>query len=99
MSPSVAIARSGLFAATLRLNSAAHNIANAMTPGFRRQRVEQQAVPGGGVSAGIGRSADLGANLAADLVEQRVALYSFKANLRTIQAQDRMLGSLLDLRA
>ena len=34
-----------------------------------------------------------------DLVGQRVALYSFAANLRTVQTQDEMLGTLLDTQA
>jgi hypothetical protein len=37
--------------------------------------------------------------LADDLVGQRMSLYSFAANLRTVQAEDRMLGTLLDARA
>jgi flagellar hook protein FlgE len=34
-----------------------------------------------------------------DLVEQRVSLYSFAANLRTVQTEDQMLGALLDTKA
>lgn len=37
--------------------------------------------------------------LADDLVGQRISLYSFAANLRTVQTEDRMLGTLLDARA
>ena len=51
MSPAVDIARSGLSAAMLRLDSAAHNIANAQTAGFRRQQVVQ-GHPGAEVPAG-----------------------------------------------
>ncbi len=36
--------------------------------------------------------------LANDLVGQRISLYSFAANLRTVQTEDRMLGALLDTR-
>ena len=43
-------------------------------------------------------SAPLG-GLADDLVGQRISLYSFAANLRTVQTEDRMLGTLLDARA
>src|SRR5688500_4534182 len=43
------IAQSGIGAAALRLDSAAHNIANGQTPGFRRQVVQQEALPEGGV--------------------------------------------------
>lgn len=93
------IAISGMHAATTRLGVAAHNVANAVTPGFRRQEVAQQSQPGGGVTTSLTRSGVAGSDLAADLVQQKVALYSFKANLRTVQVEHDMLGSLLDLRA
>jgi flagellar hook-associated protein FlgK len=93
-------------AAQLRLDTAAHNIANAQTPGFQRQGVTQTAQPGlGGVrtqitqeTPGDAASGDSG-RLVEDVVAQRMSVYSFAANLRTVQAQDRMLGSLLDIRA
>ena len=34
-----------------------------------------------------------------DMVQQMQAVYSFKANLKTVQVADKMLGSLLDLLA
>ncbi len=99
-----AIGLSGLRAAQTRLDTAAHNIANAQTPAFQRQVVQQTAVPdAGGVQTQVLRedgepTGDLG-HLAEDLVEQRQALYSFAANLKTIETEDRMLGSLLDIQA
>ena len=99
MSPAVDIARSGLSAAMLRLDSVAHNIANAQTPGFRRQQVVQQAQSSGGVAANTTRAGQVGTDLATELVEQMQALYAFKANLQVIKVQDRMIGSLLDTQA
>jgi flagellar hook protein FlgE len=93
------IAISGMHAATTRLGVSAHNIANAVTPAFRRQEVLQQSQPGGGVSTQVTRATEPGHNLAADLVQQKVALYSFKASLRTVQVEHEMLGSLIDLKA
>ena len=99
-----AIGLSGMRAAQTRLDTAAHNVANAQTPGFRRHRVEQTAVPqAGGVETQVLRenaaqAGDL-AHLAEDLVAQRMSLYSFAANLKTVQTEDRMLGSLIDRRA
>ena len=55
------------------------------TGGVQTQVVREDVAPAG----------DLG-HLAEDLVEQRMALYSFAANLKTIETEDRMLGSLLD---
>lgn len=93
------IAISGMHAATTRLGVSAHNIANAVTPVFRRQMVTQQAQPGGGVSVSVTQAAEPGSELAADLVDQKLALYAFKANLRTVQVEHEMLGTLLDTRA
>ncbi|HEY0818835.1 MAG TPA: flagellar basal body rod protein [Rhizobacter sp.] len=99
MSPISSIAISGMNAATTRLGVSAHNIANAVTPVFRRQQVLQQSQPGGGVATQIAQASTPGSNLAADLVQQKVALYSFKANLKTVQVEHEMLGSLIDLKA
>ncbi len=98
------IALSGLRAAQTRLDTTAHNVANAQTPGFRRLAVQQTAVPeAGGVQVQVVRedaqSPGPLAHLAEDRVAQQQALYSFAANLKTIETEDRMLGSLLDQRA
>jgi flagellar hook protein FlgE len=98
-------ALSGLNAASTRLDSAAHNIANAQTPDFRREVVKQQTVGTGqgqeqpGVLMSIGKSSEMGADLAADLVEQMQASATYKANLQSIRTQDKLMGSLLDMRA
>ena len=93
------IALSGLNTASSQLATAAHNIANAQTPGFRRQLVQQAAQPAGGVVVAIGRATDSGDALAEDVVAQMAATYAFKANVLSLKTQDRMLGSLLDLTA
>lgn len=95
-----AIASSGLRAAQLSLGTSAHNIANAQTPGFRRQRVAQEAQAEGGVSATLVTAPQDGAgldDLASDVVQQKVASYAFQANLLVLRTNDRMQGSLLDL--
>lgn len=98
---------SGMRAAQLRLDTAAHNVANALTPGFQRQVVNQTAQPGlGGVKAQIEREPEVASvagapfgHLAEDLIAQRMSVYSFAANLRTVETPDRMLGALLDTKA
>jgi hypothetical protein len=102
-----AIGTSGMRAAQVQLDTSAHNVANVQTPGFQRQQVQQATQPAaGGVSARVGQEpASLAQGLdgfnrlAGDLLAQRVSLYSFAANLRTVQTQDAMLGTLLDVRA
>jgi flagellar hook-associated protein FlgK len=93
------IALSGLNAAQFRLDAAAHNIANAQTPAFRRQQVVAQALPEGGVTSSVRQADDMGENLAEDIVQTMVAAYSFKANLRVLQTQTGLLGALLDTHA
>lgn len=99
MSNSYSIGLSGLNAAQLRLDSSAHNIANAATPGFRRQQVVQQELPEGGVAAEVAAQPQGGGSLEADIVEQMSATYAFKANARTLSVQNEVLGSLLDATA
>lgn len=96
VNPIASIALSGLQAAQARLGSTAHNIANAMTPGFRRQLVAQQSVQGGGVAATIERAPIAGDALAEDLVALKLAEHQFKANLQVLRTHDRLLGTLLD---
>ena len=96
---------SGMRAAQRHMDTHAHNVANVQTPDFRRQVVTQTAQPTpGGVSTAVQQEAQASGpdgfgRLAEDLVGQRMALYSFAANLRTVQTQDEMLGTLLDTQA
>ena len=93
------IALSGLQAAQTRIGSSAHNIANALTPNFRRQVVAQQSVPAGGVATTIQRAPVAGDALAEDLVALKLAQHMFGANLKVLRTHDRMLGTLLDTQA
>ncbi len=92
------IALSGVHAASTRMDVAAHNIANAQTPGVQRQVVHQSQETEGVITS-VGKSDEVGADLAADLVEEMQSSYSYKANLRTIQTQEQMVGSILDIKA
>lgn len=104
-----AIGLSGMRAAQRHLDTSAHNVANLQTPDFQRQTVVQTPQPGaGGVQTEIRREPaalgpdsgeSFGAHLAEDLVGQRMSLYSFAANLKTVQTHDDMLGALLDTKA
>ena len=95
----ISTALSGLNAASLWLDTSANNIANGLTPGYRRQTVVQQAVPDGGVSATVVQADAVGESLAEDIVTQMSASYAFKADLKVLKTQDEVLGSLLDLKA
>ena len=97
MSPISSTALSGLNAASLHLQSAAHNIANAQTPGFRRQQVLQSADPAGGVRTSLAQAAAPGDALAEDIVEQMVSSVVYRANLQTLRVERDLTGSLLDV--
>ncbi len=101
------IGLSGMQAAQTRLDVTAHNVANVQTEGFQRQRVEQTAnAETGGVTARVTRSgtADTATGesidrLAEDMVEQKMAKYTYLANLQTVKTEQEMMGNLLDIRA
>jgi Flagella basal body rod protein len=100
MSSSVfSVARSGLGAATARLDTAAHNIANLETPGFKRQEVAQTAQPEGGVKVSIQTAPQEGPALAQDIITQLSASYTYKANLQVLETAKQMSGTLLDTKA
>lgn len=101
MSSLGSIASSGLGAAQLRLDASANNVANANTPNYRRQVVQQEAAAdSAGVRATVQRQQEAeGVALEKEAVEQMSATYAFKANLQTIKTQDEMMGSLLDVKA
>ncbi|MEZ5703044.1 MAG: flagellar basal body protein [Burkholderiaceae bacterium] len=97
---------SGMRAAQLQLDTSAHNVANSQTPEFQRRAVTQTPAPGGAgvitqvVPDGPVASSDGSGfrHLAQDLVAQRTAVYNFAANLKSVQAEDEILGTLLDTR-
>ena len=97
MNSVTSIALSGLGAASLRLDAAANNIANGLTPDYRREQVAASADAGGGVSASIVQADAAGGNLAQDMVDQMVAAYVYEANLGVIRTQRAMMGTLLDI--
>lgn len=99
MSSLAVTALSGLQAAQTRVQASANNVANSQTEGYRREVVQQQAEPNGGVSTRVEKLPEPGADLAADLVEQKMAAYSFQANLQVLKTDEKLAGSLLDTQA
>lgn len=93
------IALSGIHAASLRLDTAAHNVANIETPDFRRQQTLQRTLEPVGVATSVTQSDTMGAALERDLVDQQAASYEYMAALGVIRTENRMMGSLLDEKA
>jgi flagellar hook-associated protein FlgK len=105
MNSTTSIAISGMNAATVRLDVAAHNIANAQTPDFQRQEAVQQTVAGGGVATTVVTQPPptppklpTGSLFLGDAVQQLEALYAFKASQKVVQTQQEMLGVNLDVK-
>jgi flagellar hook-associated protein FlgK len=96
MSTISATALSGMKAAQALLDASANNIANANTPGFRRQEVIQRAQTEGGVATSVVQSPAPGAVLEADVVSQLQAKNQFLANLAVFKTSNKMTGALLD---
>lgn len=100
MTSIASVALSGLQLAQQRLSVSANNIANAGTEGYRRQVVEAQSQPGGGVVGVVQRAEAPDSGLfVEDVVEQLQARQAFAANLLSLRSEDEMLGRLLDTRA
>ncbi len=95
MSPVTAISASGMHAAAERLRSAAHNLANLQTEGFRRERVVSSAQSSGGVTTAIDRADQAGSSMEEDLIDQLQAGNAFLANLAAFRAGSR-LGRVVD---
>ena len=96
MNSTLSIAFTGMQAAQTQLGAAGHNIANQGTPSFRRQTVQAQSQPTGGVQVSLGRASEPGASLEEDVVGLLQAKHAFLTNLAVFKTQDRMMGSLLD---
>ena len=100
MSSLSAIALSGMQAAQAHVDASASNIANAQTPGYRRQAVVQEAQAEGGVAASVRREGEPSAPaLETDLVAQLQAKNAFLANLAVFKTHNQMAGALLDKEA
>jgi flagellar hook protein FlgE len=99
MSSINSIALSGMNAAQVQLDTAAGNVANAQTEGYRRREVQQSLQPDGGVATRVLRTAQEGASLETDMVAQLQAKNAFLANLAVFKTSNAMAGVLLDQKA
>lgn len=94
---------SGLRANQQSLQASAHNTANLTTEEAAKVRVQSKEVKGGGVQTQAkvtGGAAQIEpVEEAEEAVEQITAAQNFKANARSVQTQDEMLGALLDIKA
>jgi flagellar basal-body rod protein FlgC len=97
---------SALRDATVRLEVAAHNIANANTPGFQPSRVDSVELTGGGVAPVVTTpppepdSAELvrrsGTDLAEESIRLVIALIILTSNARAIETAETADKTILD---
>jgi len=96
-----------------KMDVTANNIANVDTDGFKKSRVDMQETghgvtvsisrvntPGAPVPAGDGTgkmNESSNVDLAEEIVNLKTTDKAFQANLKTIQTEGEMLGSLLDI--
>ncbi len=92
------LAASGLSAAVVRQNAAARNSANLLAEDSRRLIVSQSDLRSGGVTAEAQPSGET-ADPVADAVDRLVSLYTFKANVVSLRTADKMVGTILNVRA
>lgn len=111
MRSAASIAASGIATATLGVATSASNIANALTPGYRPGRVDQAALPDGGVSGQVSRPGDplaevradrallggQGIDLVQEVVAQGRAARLMEANAKSLQASTDLEGELLKI--
>ena len=107
----LAIAASGMRAASLRLDVAAGNVANVSTPGFRPSRVALAAAAGGGVDARVvpgqapptlpgvpAAEQPSGVDLIDEVATFVEAPLAYAANARVVRADRTMTASLFSAR-
>jgi hypothetical protein len=92
------MAASGMRAALVRQNAAAHNSANLLTEDSRRLVVSQSESVSGGVRAEAFPAEDV-ADPIGDAVDRLLSVYAFKANAVSLRTVDMMAGAVLNVRA
>ncbi|WP_454829830.1 hypothetical protein [Pseudoxanthomonas wuyuanensis] len=96
LSPVSSSAASGMRAAAMAMQAAAHNVANLATVDHQRQGVAMAAGAAGGVSARVVAAAQDPAAPVGDLVDVLAARQMFQANAAVLQRHNDTIGSLLD---
>ena len=87
---------SGARAQLQRLDAAANNIANAQTPGYRRERADLETANPSGVEVHWSQAVQEGPALEQDMVDTLDARNGFMLDMAVLKRQDQALGTLLD---
>jgi len=105
-------AYAGLVAMGRKASVHAHNLANARTEGFRKERIVLETQEEGGVTSrldeafstlppveGVPTAESAEVDFGEEIVEQTVAQRAFQANAASLRTNEETLGTLLDILA
>lgn len=92
-------ALSGLAAFGKALNVTANNIANMNTEGFKPINAMMNEDINGGVKVTLSQSPDPGVDVAKEMVDMMIEKVGVKVNVKSLQAEDDILKSLIDIKA
>jgi flagellar hook protein FlgE len=98
MDTTFATAVSGLQANAVRFGTAAFNVVNSNTDGFKARAVSASDVVPGGVSTSVSQTAQ-SPDVAQEFVGMIQAEAGYGANAKVIDTASRMTGALLDVLA
>jgi flagellar basal-body rod protein FlgC len=102
----------GMKAMETRMSATANNLANVNTDGFKKDRVTLGENQNGGVSATVSKVNTPGStveaqgttrelsnvDLAEEITDTMTTRAGYSANLKVLQSQDELLGTLLDIK-
>ena len=91
-------ALSALSAFGTGLNVTANNIANMNTPGFMPTSVVMNEDANGGVRVTLSKSQDAEVDIAKEMTDMMIEKLGVQANVKSLQAGDQMLKSLIDIK-
>ena len=91
-------ALSALSAFGTGLNVTANNIANMNTPGFKPTSVVMNEDTNGGVRVTLSKSQDAEVDIAKEMTDMMIEKLGVQANVKSLQAGDQMLKSLIDIK-
>lgn len=80
------------------LNVTANNIANMNTQGFKPTSAIMNEDVNGGVKVTLSQSQDAGVDIAKEMVDMIIGKDAIKANIKSLQTEDQMLKSLIDMK-
>lgn len=80
------------------LNVTANNIANMNTQGFKPTSATMNEDVNGGVKVTLSQSQDAGVDIAKEMVDMIIGKDVIKANIKSLQTEDQMLKSLINMK-